>query len=40
MDRDGVRGGLDELAAKGLAAEDADGRWELTDAGRNAQTAS
>jgi hypothetical protein len=37
MDADAVRGGLDELAAQGLAVEGSEGRWQITDAGRAAQ---
>jgi len=37
MDADAVRGGLDELAAQGLAAQTSEGRWEITDDGRAAQ---
>jgi hypothetical protein len=35
IDADGARAGLAELEERGLAARDADGRWQLTDAGRN-----
>jgi hypothetical protein len=31
-----ARDGLQELARHGLAEQDADGRWSLTDAGREA----
>lgn len=37
IDAGTARGGLDELASHGLAAEGPDGRWGLTDAGREAQ---
>ena len=37
VDSQAARGGLDELATVGLAARDADGRWRLTDAGREAR---
>jgi hypothetical protein len=37
IDADAARGGLGELGLHGLAAADADGRWQLTDAGRQAQ---
>jgi hypothetical protein len=36
-DGDGVRAGLHELQRRGLAAEDAEHRWHLTDSGRAAQ---
>jgi hypothetical protein len=37
IDAEGARAGLGELGSHGLAAEDADGRWHLTDSGREAQ---
>jgi hypothetical protein len=37
IDADAARGGLGELGRHGLAAGDADDRWQLTDAGRAAQ---
>lgn len=37
IDAEGAGGGLAELEARGLAAQDPDGRWQLTDAGRDAQ---
>jgi hypothetical protein len=37
IDAGTARDGLGELAEHGLAAEDSDGRWQLTDAGRQAQ---
>jgi hypothetical protein len=37
IDADAARGGLGELGEHGLAAEDSDGRWHLTDTGRDAQ---
>jgi hypothetical protein len=37
IDAGAARGGLGELGARGLAAEDSDGRWHLTDAGREAK---
>lgn len=37
IDTEGAHGALDELAAHGLAAKDSDGRWHLTDVGREAQ---
>jgi hypothetical protein len=40
LDAEAARGGLGELAARGLAAEGSDGRWHLTDAGREARTSA
>jgi hypothetical protein len=37
IDAAAARDGFGELASRGLAAEDADGRWALTDRGRAAQ---
>jgi hypothetical protein len=37
IDTAAARDGLGELAGRGLAAEGSDGRWHLTDAGREAQ---
>jgi hypothetical protein len=37
IDVEAARAGLSELARRDLAAEDSDGRWHLTDAGREAQ---
>jgi hypothetical protein len=37
VDAAAARDGFGELASRGLAAEDADGRWALTDRGRAAQ---
>jgi hypothetical protein len=37
IDAEAARGGLGELGTHGLAAEDSEGRWGLTDAGRAAQ---
>jgi hypothetical protein len=37
IDAEGARAGLTELEARGLASQGADGRWQLTDAGRTAQ---
>jgi hypothetical protein len=39
IDAGGARDGLRELGDRGLASEDADGRWTLTESGRQAQTA-
>jgi DNA-binding IclR family transcriptional regulator len=36
IDASDARDGLDELGRRGLAEQDADGRWSLTDAGRKA----
>jgi hypothetical protein len=39
IDAAGARDGLRELGDHGLATEDADGRWQLTESGRQTQTA-
>jgi hypothetical protein len=39
LDADGARDGLRELSDRGLAAESADGRWSVTESGRQTQTA-
>jgi hypothetical protein len=36
LDATGAQAGLDELRQRGLAEPDADGRWSLTDQGREA----
>jgi hypothetical protein len=36
IDAQAARKGLAELASRGIATEGADGRWRLTDAGREA----
>jgi hypothetical protein len=35
IDAEAARGALGELAARGIVAEDTEGRWRLTDAGRD-----
>jgi hypothetical protein len=37
IDADGARAALHELQQRGLAAENADHRWHLTESGRAAQ---
>ena len=40
IDADGARAALHELQQRGLASEDADRRWSLTESGREGYTNS